>query len=76
MFRILALAVLLAAPAWPLAAQQPQQQRALANACGADLRTHCANVQRGEGRILACLQQNSARLSQGCRDALARLQRR
>ncbi|MGX9965195.1 cysteine rich repeat-containing protein [Roseomonas sp. F4] len=65
--------LLVTAAVLPAAAQQPQQQRALLNACGADYRTHCANTPRGEGRILACLRQNSAQLTQPCRDALARL---
>lgn len=61
----------------PAAAQQPaaQQatpaQRAAARACMPDVRAHCAGVQRGEGRILACLQQNRERVSQPCREAMA-----
>ncbi|MBU8546945.1 MULTISPECIES: cysteine rich repeat-containing protein [Roseomonadaceae] len=64
--------LLLAAAALPAAAQQ-QGQRALMQACSADYRSHCANTPRGEGRILACLRQNAAQLSQPCRDALSRL---
>lgn len=61
----------------PVAAQQPaaQQatpaQRAAARACMPDVRALCSGVQRGEGRILACLQQNRERVSPACRNAMA-----
>ena len=60
----------------PAAAQQPAgpatpAQRAAARACMPDVRAYCAGVQRGEGRILACLQQNRERVSQPCREAMA-----
>ncbi|WP_439594889.1 cysteine rich repeat-containing protein [Falsiroseomonas sp.] len=71
--KLILAALLAAATALPAAAQQGPQQRALMQACGADYRAHCANTPRGEGRILACLRQNSAQLSQPCRDALSRL---
>jgi len=52
------------------------QQREAANgqglrqACAADYQSLCAGVQPGGGRIVACLSQNGARLSTGCRAAL------
>jgi len=50
-------------------------QRQVAQACSADIRSHCANVQRGGGRIIACLRENSEKLSSACRDALSAAQR-
>jgi len=39
-------------------------------ACRDDLRAHCASVQPGGGRMLACLQQHEKELSPACRSAL------
>ncbi len=41
-------------------------------ACRADFQSLCAGVQPGAGRVLACLKQNSAELSSGCRQASGR----
>lgn len=72
----LALAAL-ALGAGPAAAQTgtPPTQRQAAQACMPDIRAHCPNVARGDGRIAACLKENSERLSPGCRQALSSLQR-
>ncbi len=40
-------------------------------ACGGDVRVHCPGVRPGGGEILGCLAVNQARLSPGCRQALA-----
>ena len=39
--------------------------------CRGDLQQFCAAVQRGGGRILACLKEHEAQLSPACHDALA-----
>jgi hypothetical protein len=59
----------LSAGAGSAAAQQDGRQ-AIRQACDADYRSLCAGVQPGGGRIVACLQQNSAKLSPQCREAL------
>ncbi|MET3912159.1 pyruvate/2-oxoglutarate dehydrogenase complex dihydrolipoamide acyltransferase (E2) component [Bradyrhizobium sp. S3.3.6] len=41
------------------------------SACGADIRTLCAGVQPGGGRIVQCIASNAASLSPGCKDVLA-----
>ncbi len=38
-----------------------------AKACGGDIKTYCAKVQPGEGRILKCLKQNETTLSPTCK---------
>ncbi|MBX7057697.1 MAG: cysteine rich repeat-containing protein [Leptospirales bacterium] len=40
-------------------------------ACRQDIQTHCAGIQRGQGRIFQCLKQNEASLSAACKQALA-----
>jgi len=50
-------------------------QRQAAQACMPDIRAHCSGVERGGGRIAACLQQNSEKLSPNCRQALGSLPR-
>ncbi|WP_439817607.1 cysteine rich repeat-containing protein [Zavarzinia sp. CC-PAN008] len=50
-------------------AQAPMQQ--VRSACAADMQRHCAGVQPGGGRILACFRQHQAELSPACREALA-----
>ena len=42
----------------------------LRSACGADVRTICAGVAPGGGRIVQCLATNAGRLSPACRDVL------
>ena len=68
-----------AAPTAPPAAQggttggamSPRDEaRALRGACQADYRAHCAGVQLGEGRAIACLKANASALSPGCQSAL------
>ena len=38
--------------------------------CRADLQTHCAGVQVGEGRVAQCLKDHESELSPGCDQAL------
>lgn len=52
---------------------RPREQLFVArSACGADIRTICAGVEAGGGRIIQCLASNAASLSPACRDVLAR----
>lgn len=51
---------------------RPREQLMVAqSACGADIRTICAGVEAGGGRIIQCLASNAASLSPACRDVLA-----
>ena len=43
----------------------------VANECRAEIQTHCATVQPGQGRIAQCLKTNADQLGEGCRNALA-----
>jgi hypothetical protein len=47
------------------------QQDVLRQACAGDYKSLCSGVQPGGGRIIACLQQNAAKLSPDCQKALA-----
>ena len=51
-------------------AMPPREEMRVRNACAADYRAHCAGVQPGEGRAIACLKSNAATLSPGCQKAL------
>jgi hypothetical protein len=42
----------------------------VASECRADLETHCANVEVGEGRVAQCLKDHASELSPGCGQAL------
>jgi hypothetical protein len=53
-----------------------QLQRAIAvlsyleNECRDDLKTYCANIQPGEGRLLQCLDKNDAKITKRCKQAV------
>lgn len=67
-----------ASPPAATAAPQPGVQaagRAVQEACAADTRTHCADVQPGGGRILQCFREKYRQLSPLCKVALADLRR-
>ena len=53
------------------ASAQQSGAQAKRQACEADYQAYCSNVRPGGGRIIACLQQNAAKLSPGCQKALA-----
>jgi len=56
----------------PPAPMSPREEAALMRrSCGGDYRAYCQGVRPGEGRALACLSENQARLSPPCRGALA-----
>jgi Cysteine rich repeat len=61
---------LCAATAVAQAQQDSSNRQMIRQACDADYHSLCAGVQPGGGRIVACLQQNSSRLSPDCREAL------
>jgi len=42
----------------------------VANECRDDLKTYCADIKPGEGRLLACLDKNSAKVNKRCTQAL------
>jgi len=42
----------------------------VANECRAELGTHCAGVEVGEGRVAQCLKDHASELSPGCNQAL------
>lgn len=50
-----------------LAAQSPQ------TACKKDISTFCANVEKGEGRVINCLRENIDATSEECRNSLNNL---
>ncbi|MFL9827582.1 cysteine rich repeat-containing protein [Rhodoplanes sp. SY1] len=62
-------AVLLAAGAQTSALAQ--DQAVLRDACKADYQKLCQGVQPGGGRIIKCLQDQSDKLSPGCKTALS-----
>jgi hypothetical protein len=63
-----------AAPAAPLLVLRPMRPRevlfVVRSACGADVRSLCAGVDPGGGRIIQCLATQSASLSADCRSVL------
>jgi hypothetical protein len=42
----------------------------VANECRDDLTTYCADIKPGEGRLLACLDKNSAKVNKRCTQAM------
>jgi len=67
--------------AWPLVpltlalplvalAQTGVDQRAITKACAGDVLLHCTGVKPGGGRIVACLQEHQATLSDSCKAQL------
>jgi hypothetical protein len=46
------------------------QQTGISNACAADIKSLCAGVTPGEGRLQACIKTHSGELSEACRAAL------
>jgi hypothetical protein len=52
------------------AALAQNQRGAMREACKADFEKYCADVQRGGGRIVECLNKQHDSLSEACRTAL------
>jgi hypothetical protein len=70
---IAAAAVLLLAAPMLARAQDDEKTgggRTLHGACHEDVQRLCAGVQPGGGRILACMREHAADLSQTCREAI------
>jgi len=57
--------MLLLAPAGAMA-----QQGAARQACGADIKQMCAEVERGDGRLKACVKEHFGQLTASCQTAL------
>jgi len=49
------------------------QDRPARGACAADIKSHCAGVERGQGRIAACVKEHLKDLSQPCQVKVAAL---
>ena len=45
----------------------------IVEACGADIKQYCSDVERGGGRILRCLRDNRNKLSGSCKSTLAEI---
>ena len=43
-----------------------ERLRVVRTACGDDIRSHCAGVEMGQGRILSCLTERRETLSESC----------
>jgi hypothetical protein len=43
----------------------------VANECRDDLKTYCAEVKPGEGRLLDCMEKNKEKLSERCKQAIS-----
>jgi Cysteine rich repeat len=43
----------------------------VANSCSAEIETLCSNVEAGEGRIVACLDDNESQLGDACKKAIS-----
>ena len=43
----------------------------LGSQCAADIETHCSDIAMGEGRVLACLADNEAEVSDACNQAIS-----
>lgn len=74
MKRYLAVAMLLLATTAQAQQLSPQQMQQIRAACEADVKRLCAGIQPGGGRLVACLQQNAASISQPCAGTLKSIQ--
>ena len=54
---------------------QPNSAGTVRAACGADIRSLCAGIQPGGGRIIQCMREKRDQLSPGCKDALTAVRR-
>jgi hypothetical protein len=49
------------------------QQKAVAKACADDIKTLCAGIQPGDGRIRACIKSHFGELSAPCQDVVTKV---
>jgi Cysteine rich repeat len=49
------------------------QQRDAMKACAADVKTLCANTERGDGRIAKCLRDNQDKVSADCKAQMQKM---
>ncbi|MGJ4887759.1 hypothetical protein ACQR0Z_07635 [Bradyrhizobium sp. HKCCYLS3077] len=54
----------------PITAAQAQNTGAVRQACGSEVRTLCAGISPGGGRIKQCMIEKFDKLSDGCKTAL------
>ena len=64
-----------AAPLAPMPALRPREALAILRICGEDMRSLCAGLPSGGGRIISCLVENASSLSPGCYGALSAARR-
>lgn len=72
--KFFALGITLVMSAGLAAASSPEtleKSKAVQKACKADYKKLCKKVKVGNGRIIKCLQENSAQLSPACKTALS-----
>ncbi|MCR9141327.1 MAG: cysteine rich repeat-containing protein [bacterium] len=73
-FAICAAVILLSAGGRPVFSEKPEggKQRA----CSADIKKFCGGIEKGEGRIMQCLEENRASVSSECRTKLEKREER
>jgi Cysteine rich repeat len=59
----------------PMPALRPREALAILRICGEDMRSLCAGLPSGGGRIISCLVDNASSLSPGCYGALSAARR-
>src|ERR1700731_4153194 len=59
------------APIGPMPMLRPREALAIVQICGVEVRSLCAGVPFGGGRVLSCLAANASSLSPGCYSALS-----
>jgi hypothetical protein len=69
--KILAIAAILALSSSCALAADPAAGPRPREACRADVATLCPGIQPGEGRVVACMKEHAAQLSDGCKAAMA-----
>ncbi|HTD10981.1 MAG TPA: cysteine rich repeat-containing protein [Steroidobacteraceae bacterium] len=57
---------------WPPPAPPPDPLSEARAACATDIQALCPGVQPGGGRILACLKEHQDKVSDGCKQAVAK----
>jgi hypothetical protein len=59
------------APIGPMPMLRPRDALAIVQICGVEVKSFCAGVPFGGGRVITCLAANASRLSPGCYSALS-----